>query len=112
VALDEFDRRGDGCNGVGLTLLAGFFAESLGPALSAKNTCTVGRPFVESWSPKALGEGALRCGPKLRRQRALMLSAKSACAESRAFGSQRSAWLTVKGRFPVVLPTSCWAFIA
>jgi hypothetical protein len=64
--------------------------------LSAKEIFTVGWPFAESRSPHALGEGALRRGPKLRRERDPRLSAKSACAESRFFASRRSGGLTVK----------------
>jgi hypothetical protein len=86
------------------------------PELSAKENCIMGRPFAESWSLKALGEGYMhrvsylrREGEGymhrvsfLRRERFLVLSAKSSRAESGYFGSRRRFRLTVKGLFPVV----------
>jgi hypothetical protein len=81
-----------------------FFAESHGPRALGEGNLHQGRPFAESWSLKALGEGYLHRVSYLRRERFLVLSAKSSCAESGYFGSRRRFWFTVKGPFPVVKP--------
>jgi hypothetical protein len=77
-----------------------------GTAVTGVEAVPSAKPFAESGSQNALGEGALHHEPGLRRELDLVLSAKRVCAERWIFGSRRTFALTVKTMFPVVHPVS------